>query len=133
MKIFAIYLKVRFTKKPEWFDEFLRAYFEPIDLHITLIQTRFIEDECIADVELIVERVKKQTALLEENKRVFFNQLVTEQLSSGDYIFMLQCAQNDFLVHLQKELRAELSMYSSYVSPVTIGYEEQFCSPYHDR
>ncbi len=126
MKIFAIYLKVRFTEKPEWFDEFLRTYFEPVDLHITLIQPRVIEDECIADVELIVERVKEQIVLSEENKRLFFRHLVTEQLSDGDYICMLQCAHNDFLVNLQKELRSALSMHNSYLEPVTIGYEEQF-------
>ena len=126
VKIFAVYLKVTLTEKPAWFGEFLSIYFEPVDLHITLIQPRCIEDEAAMKVKSAVKEIWRETALRKEGAGVSFDRLNVERMSDGEYVFMLQCEQNDSLGRLQRELRAALNAYDAYVDPVTIEYEENF-------
>lgn len=51
MKIFALYLTVRLTKKPAWLDDFLNKYYEPVDLHITLLQSRYVNEGEVNQIE----------------------------------------------------------------------------------
>jgi len=44
MKIFALYIKIQLDKNSEWLSEFRKKYDEPGDLHITLIQPRYIDE-----------------------------------------------------------------------------------------
>ncbi|OGM98465.1 MAG: hypothetical protein A2915_00685 [Candidatus Yanofskybacteria bacterium RIFCSPLOWO2_01_FULL_41_34] len=124
MKIFAVYIKVSLTKKPEWFDEFLNKYFEPVDLHITLIQPRYIDENRINDLQFSIIRIIENNRLID--KKLVFDKVVVDKGSDGKYICMLIAQENDFLVDLQKELKKVLKDYSTYVDDSTKEYEIDF-------
>lgn len=123
-KIFALYIKVRLTEKPEWFDDFLNKYFEPVDLHITLIQPRYIDKGQVGAVESRVAEVVRNTYISDNDKMVVFNNLVIDEEDSN--VFMLRCEKNNFVLHLQENLCSALSEYDSYVEDVTMVYESDF-------
>lgn len=104
MKIFALYIKIKLTEKPEWFEEFLNKYFEPVSLHITLIQPRHIQDEQVAPLLSRVSEVLKKLNIKNEDKKVLFNNLEVEGGSDSEYTFMLHSHENNFLTTIQKEL-----------------------------
>lgn len=54
MKIFAIYPRLNLTQKPTWFDGFRLKYDEPYELHITLIQPRYIDEQMVDGLRLRV-------------------------------------------------------------------------------
>ena len=126
MKIFALYIKIKLTKKPEWFEEFLEKYFEPVDLHITLIQPRYVDEKQIDDLEFKVSESIKRVSILENEKKLFFDKLVTDKGSDGKYILMLNSGENNFLRNLQKELVLSLKDYNFYVDNFNKEYEINF-------
>jgi len=125
MKIFALYVKINLTKKPEWFEEFLNRYFEPVDLHITLIQPRYINEKQIDDLESKVAQVMEMN-IMEGDKKVVFNDLIIDKETDGKYTFMLNCRDSGFLANFQKELRSALKDYCAYVDDTTKEYEANF-------
>ncbi|MDO8658697.1 MAG: 2'-5' RNA ligase family protein [Candidatus Levybacteria bacterium] len=126
MKIFALYIKVRLTQKPEWFDEFIEKYFEPVDLHITLIQPRYVDEKQIDDLESRIIKTIKNIRTKETDKKLFFDKLIIDKESDGKYVFMLKSRENNFLANFQKELRMTLGDYNLYVDVANKEYEIDF-------
>jgi 2'-5' RNA ligase len=126
MKIFAVYIKVSLVKKSEWFDEFLHKYFEPVDLHITLIQPRYIDERHISNVESEISETIGKLNMREEDKMTFSDNVKIDKESNGKYTFMLNIVGNLSLVNLQKELRSVLMDYVEYVDDSTREYETNF-------
>ncbi|MBI2064960.1 MAG: 2'-5' RNA ligase family protein [Candidatus Yanofskybacteria bacterium] len=126
MKIFALYIKVRLVKKPEWFDEFLEKYFEPVDLHVTLIQPRYIDEKQIDDLQSRVIKTINNISIREIDKKIFFDKLIVDKESDGKYIFMLNAKENNFLIDFQKELRATLEDCNAYLDNSNKEYEIDF-------
>ena len=126
MKIFALYIKTKLTDKPEWFEEFLNKYFEPVDLHITLIQPRYVDEKQIDDLESRIIEIIKNISISETDKKLFFDKLVIEKESDGKYIFMLNTKENNFLTNFQKELMLTLRDYNLYVDDANRWYEIDF-------
>ena len=126
MKIFALYIKIKLTKKPEWFEEFLEKYFEPVDLHITLIQPRYVDEKQTDDLELKVSELIKKANVVGTERKLFFDNLVTDRGSDGKYILMLNSGESHFLNNFQKELRLVLKDYNFYVDNSSKEYEINF-------
>src|SRR3989344_729021 len=126
MKIFALYVKIKLTQKPEWFEEFLEKYFEPVDLHITLIQPRYIDEKQIDNLEFKISELIKRVNVVEDEKKLFFDKLVMDKDSDGKYIFMLSSRENNFLNNFQKELKLALKDYNFYVDNSAKEYEVNF-------
>lgn len=126
MKIFALYFKILLTKKPEWLDKFIKKYFEPVDLHVTLIQPRYIDERQIDVLKAKVAEIVNKTIIENEDKKVNFKDLVVDKESDGTYTFMLNCHNNDFLIAFQEELKLALKDHSEYVDNVTEEYEINF-------
>ena len=126
MKIFALYVKVSLTKKPEWFSDFLEKYFEPVDLHITLIQPRYVDEKQIDDLQSKIIKTIKNISIREIDKKLFFDKLVIDKESDGKYMFMLNVRENNFLINFQKELRLALMDYNLCVDDANKEYEINF-------
>src|SRR3989338_279157 len=126
MKIFALYIKIKLTKKPEWFDGFLNKYFEPVDLHVTLIQPRYVDEKQIYDLESRITETIKNISISEIDKKLLFDKLVIEKESDGKYVFMLNARENNFLTNFQKELILALRDHDLYVDDANKEYEINF-------
>ena len=126
MKIFALYVKVSLTPKPEWFDEFIKKYFEPVDLHITLIQPRYVDEKQVDDLESRIIRTIKNISIREVDRKLFFGKLIVDKEPDGKYIFMLNAKENNFLINFQKELREALKTYDTYLEDFAKEYEIDF-------
>lgn len=126
MKIFALYIKLDLVKKPDWFNEFLKKYFELVDLHVTLIQPRYIDEKEIDNLQSKITKIVENLSLREVDRNLYFGQLVIDKESDGKYIFMLNAKENNFLINFQKELRESLENYSEYVDASTKEYEINF-------
>ncbi len=126
MKIFAIYLRINLTQKPKWFDKFRKKNEGWFELHITLIQPRYITDEQIKDLKSRVKNTLAELELEEKDKKLIFNKPVFEELPDGKYLFMWLIEKNLWLMQLQKKLRAVLENYDNYCDEITKEYEEDF-------
>lgn len=127
MKIFALYLKVKLTKKPEWFDEFVKKYFEYIDfMHVTLIQPRYFDESEVAILNNKISEVLEKFIITEEDKKLYFDNLVVDKGPEMDYVFMVNSQENKFVNNIQRELRAALKGYDQYLKEKTKKYENDF-------
>lgn len=127
MKIFAVYLKVKLTIKPEWFDEFVKEYNEYSDfIHITLIQPRYFHESEVESLNNKVSEVLKRFTITEEDKKLHFNNLVIDQGSEMRYVFMVNSTENKFVNDLQRELMRALKGYDQYLKEITKEYENNF-------
>ncbi|MEK9158149.1 MAG: 2'-5' RNA ligase family protein [Patescibacteria group bacterium] len=126
MKIFALYIKIKLTEKPKWFDGFVEKYFEPVDLHITLIQPRYIKEEQISDLQARVEEVLRVFDIREDDKKISFDKLIIDKGSDSKYIFMLNTREGSFIGNFQKELKSALKDWDLFVDNVTKEYEINF-------
>ncbi len=126
MKIFALYLTVHLTKKPAWLDDFLNKYHEPVDLHITLLQSRYVNEDEVKQIEELVARVLSARTATPADKEVYFSDLVVDEESDGTYTFMLNASPNAYLEDLQNDLRAAFEGHTQCVDELTREYEENF-------
>ncbi len=126
MKIFATYLTLHLTRKPEWLDDFLSAYHEPVELHITLTQARYIEEGQIDVLYAAVGRVLNEHLQLPRESRVLFDKLIVDQEPDGTYTYMLTTTRNTFISNLQHDMRAAIAQHVHYVDVATKEYEEHF-------
>ncbi|MEI6296715.1 MAG: 2'-5' RNA ligase family protein [bacterium] len=127
MKIFALYFKVKLIQKPEWFDGFRKEYDEPHDLHVTLIQPKYIKEGQVDAMKSKVTEVLNRQKISEDDKKLIFDKLAPRTKGDdGKYIFMVGCTKNDFLYNFQKELQTKLTEFNNYVDKITIGYENNF-------
>lgn len=126
MKIFAIYLRINLTKKPKWFDRFREKNDGWFELHITLIQHRYISDNQIERLKLKVESVLKQQKFIEKYNKLVFNKPIFKKNSDGKFIFMWFLEENNELTELQKKLKIALKSYGDYCEKITRKYEANF-------
>lgn len=126
MKIFALYIKLSLTKKPEWLGEFLDKYFEPVDLHVTLTQPRYIDEGQVDNLQSNIISLIKSISIKEDDRKVIFDKLTIDKESDGRYVFMLNVRENNFLISFQKELQAALKDYTEYLDDSTKEYEVNF-------
>lgn len=126
MKIFAIYLRLNLIQKPEWFDNFRQRYSEPVDLHVTLIQPRYIDETRVDDIKLIVSNFLNKSKFGVDDKNIKFNNIVCDQELNGTYTCMLLAENVDRVLNIQKGLKELLINYTEYVDQATIDYEENF-------
>jgi len=126
MKIFAIYLRLNLIQRPLWFEDFRLKYDEPFDLHVTLIQPRYVNEQQVDDLKSKITQFLDEHKLISEDKVVEFNKLVYDQEQDGTYTLMLLAEKADKLSELQKGLRELLKEFAEYVDKVTIEYEENF-------
>ena len=126
MKIFAIYIKIKLLQKPEWFDEFLKKYFEPVSLHITLIQPRYVGEEQIEDLKTEVRLALEKIRINYHDKKILFESLEIDEGSDGKCTFMLNSTDNTLITLLQKELMSVLKNYNNYVGEHHKEYEVNF-------
>lgn len=123
MKIFAIYTNLRIADRPLWFDDFRTKYDESWDLHLTLIQPRYIDESTL---DTLKQTVTDFFAAEELHKiPLYFHNVTTGQDDSGVDI-MVQATPNDRLIELQRKLRALLSEYSNFVNSQSEAYEVNF-------
>ncbi len=126
MKIFAIYLRLNLTQKPIWFDEFRLKYDEPYELHITLIQPRYVNEQKVDDLKLKVGKFLSENKFEESDKVINFDELVYDQENDGTYTIMLLTKKAQELFNFQKGLREVLKDFTNYVTKENIEYEENF-------
>lgn len=126
MKIFAIYLRLNLIQKPEWFDNFRQKYSEPVDLHITLIQPRYIDETRVDDIKLKVSNYLNESKFGTDDKTIKFSNIVCDKEVNGTYTIMLLAENADKVLFIQKGLKELLMDSTEYVDQVTIDYEENF-------
>lgn len=121
MKIFALYTTITLTKKPEWLDGFVKKY-QPRDLHVTLIQPRFIKENEISQLKQSIAQFF--SAYMGGPMKVVFDDLIYDTEKSGA---IMACATNaPVLIQLQKDLCHILSGHPQYADPIREEYEKNF-------
>ena len=126
MKIFAIYLRLNLSQKPDWFEDFRLKYDESFDLHVTLIQPRYVNEQQADDLKSKITQFLDEHRFISEEKVIEFNRLVCDQEQDGTYTFMLLAEKADKVFELQRGLRELPKEFSEYVDRATIEYEKNF-------
>lgn len=131
-KIFAIYGRVNFVKKPTWLDGFCKRYNQPYDYHITLTQCRFISD---TDVSKLKEKVDKFFAppaggLSIPNHKIevdFSIPIIDDEgVEKDEACIMINAKNNNQLIQLQKNLVKLMVDYPNYYKSELEEYERNF-------
>lgn len=104
MKIFAIYLKLNLTNKPKWFEGFRLKYDEDFDLHVTLIQPRYVNESKIDELKSKITVFLDRNMFTPQDKTINFNDLAYSQEQDGSYTFMLLAEKAPKLFELQASL-----------------------------
>ena len=126
MNFFALYFRVNLKQRPFWFDDFRTKYDEPYDLHITLIQPRYIEEAEESYLKFKIDKFLKENKLSEEDKELVFDSFSCEKELDGKYTCMLIAQDNNTLINFQKGLRENLKRFNKYVDEITKQYEIDF-------
>jgi 2'-5' RNA ligase len=126
MKIFAVYLTIDLTTKPDWLDNFRHRNDAWSAFHITLIQPRFIEDNQIENVKAEASDFIKKRQLTLDDKQLIFDKVFFEENSDGKYLIMWFAKENLKLVRLQSDLYNLFNDCGKYVDGSTIEYETNF-------
>ena len=126
MKLFALYFRVALSDKPEWFDDFRKKYDDPYDLHVTVIQPRYIDQSRIDTLKQTVSTFLNTHRLAEKEKVLEFSELAYGPEEDGAYVFMLHAPLSDGLLRFQKELKEAVGGFGEYVEKITEEYEVDF-------
>ncbi|OHB09887.1 MAG: hypothetical protein A3G05_00540 [Candidatus Zambryskibacteria bacterium RIFCSPLOWO2_12_FULL_45_14] len=126
MKIFALYTNLELSQKPGWFDNFLKKYEYAYNLHITLIQPRYIEENQTENLKLKITAFINENKLDNEDKKLTFNELSMGKEDDGKYTLMLHAKNAGGIVTFQKKLTELLRQYDNYVKEPTREYENNF-------
>lgn len=126
MQIFALYFRVALREKPEWFDDFYKKYEGVNDLHVTIIQPRYIDEKRIDELKQRVSDFLRTHALGEEDKNLKFGELVCGPEEDGTYLCMLNAPLKSGLFAFQNGLKEALSSFENYVEEITREYEADF-------
>jgi len=122
MKVFAVTTNLTLEQKPSWFDEIREKYNQSFDLHITLKQPCFInEDERLILKERISEFLQSKKF---NTITLLFDKVVFDKGKNG-WTIMINCQSNE-IVNLQTQLCEELRAHRNYVKPETEEYERNF-------
>ena len=125
MKIFAIYLNVELVKKPEWLDEFRKKYDKPYEIHITLKQPCYIEEDRISELREKVLNYFNSINISKHKIEITFDEILRNKDKEGVTI-MIKASNPDDLIKIQKELCYYLNEYTNYVKFKYQDYENNF-------
>lgn len=124
MKIFAIYLKPLLTQKPSWFDAFYQKHGGGFELHVTLKQSCFIEEDELPDMYKKLTEVMQEIQISSHSIPIIFDQLVLPDTLEG--CVMINAQENKILDNLQKKIVTSLKNYTCYTAPELEQYEKNF-------
>lgn len=125
MKIFAIYLKLNLTIKPEWFDDLRKNYSSTSILHITLIQPRYVDEGEIQSLKDKVSEVLSREKL--QDKKLIFTKTELEwDEDDNEYLLMSFINENQSIANLQRNLVEALKDFNNYCNDSTREYESNF-------
>ena len=121
MKIFAVYARLNFIKKPEWLDAFRIKYGYPYTYHVTLKQPSYIQEEEIANVKNILAELFSELKFPGHKIDIVFDKLVI------DTPIMIAATGKGDIATLQKEILSALDSYdNSFVKPESWEWEKDF-------
>ena len=120
MKIFAVYARLNFTKKPDWLDGFIIKYNYPYTYHVTLKQPMYIQEEKIANIKNILTDFFNKFELSEHKIDIVFDKLVI-----GSPI-MIEATDKREISILQDKIVTALKSYTNFVKPESKDWEEDF-------
>lgn len=126
MKIFATYLTLDLINPPKWFEDFRKRNNAWFDLHITLTQPRYIEEDQIEQLKETISSFVSKNIFSEMDKKLFFDKASLEKTADEEFIFMWFLKKNDRINILQKGLVEIMRPYKNYVDVTTVEYESQF-------
>ena len=120
MKIFAVYSKLNFIKKPYWLDAFRNKYNYPYTYHVTLKQPTYIQEDEIADVKNILSSVFSELKFPEHKIDIVFDKLVV------DTPIMIEATEKGAIGELQDKIVKALASYNNFVKPESKDWETNF-------
>ncbi len=126
MKIFALYTNFELSHRHEWFDEFLKKFGYEYNLHITLIQPRYIQEEQIDGLKIKVAKFLEKNRLDKFSKEISFEKIIIDKEDDGLYTFMLPFIPFSSIMLFQKKLTELLKEYDNYVQEKNRNYELNF-------
>ncbi len=120
MKIFAVYSRLNFIKKPEWLDAFRIKYGYPYTYHVTLKQPTYVQEGEILKVKDILEDLFRELKFPEHKIGIVFDKLVI------DTPIMIVATKAKEMAVLQTKIVKALEGYNNFVNPVSKDWEEDF-------
>ena len=125
MKIFAIYLRLVLTSKPDWFDDIRNKYSSTSILHITLIQPRYVKENEIQDLKDRVSSVLSKGEF-NDKKLIFTNTELWWDEKDSEYLLMSFIKENKSVLNLQGNLMEALKDFNNYCDESMKEYELNF-------
>jgi len=120
MKIFAVYSRLNFIKKPEWLDGFRNKYNYPYTYHVTLKQPTYIQEEEIVNVKNVLAGLFSELKFPEHKIGIVFDKLVI------DTPIMIAATRTEEIAILQDKIVKALESYNNLVKPESKNWEEDF-------
>lgn len=126
MKKFAVYSKVKLTKKPTWLNRFKKDYLKE-DWHITLKQTCWIKDRQVCDIQNKINELHKELKFKDGKIYIKFDRLVVEkEKEEGGKTIMIRATHNKYIHLLQKKIVRALKGYNDYNVQESRIWEKNF-------
>jgi len=127
-KIYAVYSIVKLTEQPQWLNDFRKKYDEAYDLHVTLKQPAYIEENQLNEIKRILNDILVEFKNNNDKIKLIFDNLKLDKVDDNNktgniYIFS---SNNSPLNNLQKKIRDELKKYSEYLNPKFEEFEYDF-------
>ena len=120
MKIFAVYSRLIFTKKPDWLDAFKNKYNYPYAYHVTLKQPTYIPEDEIENVKNTLASLFNKVKFPEHKIDIVFDNLVI------DTPIMIEATKKGEVGTLQDKVAIVLKSYNNFVNPGSKNWEEDF-------
>ena len=127
MKIFAVYLRLTLTSKPEWLDDFRSKYSSTSISHITLVQPRYVNEDRVQVLkDKIADVLNKEKFDTKDRKLTFLKTELEKDDNNEEYILMSFIKENRSILNLQKNLVEALKDFGNYCHETTREYESNF-------
>ena len=120
MKIFAVYSRLNFIKKPEWLDGFRNKYNYPYTYHVTLKQPTYIQEDDVVNVKDILSDVFSALELPKHKIDIVFDKVII------DTPIMIATTKIGEIGILQNKIARALRSYNNFVKPESKNWEEDF-------
>lgn len=126
MKIFAVYTRLTFTRKPSGLDDFRKKYDKLFEYHITLKQPCFVDENEVEQLKIDTATIFSSLGIPKHKIEVVFDNLEFHHDQNDQTLIMLNARHNDELSMLQNNVREGLGKYDKYVEFKTKEYEDNF-------
>ena len=120
MKIFAVYSRLNFIKKPEWLDGFRNKYNYPYTYHVTLKQPTYIQEEEIVNIKNILASLFSELKFPEHKIDIVFDKVII------DTPIMIVATDKEKVAILQGMIVKALESYNNLVKPESKEWEDDF-------